>query len=96
MIEHGPWFVHHGASVRICDGKHDSEAGCSAIGEAEIIAVPRELAVARARLMAASPDLLKALCLARKVIIVACGKEAPYIRVAIASIDAAIVKGCGP
>lgn len=61
-MEH--WEHHRPGSVRVCDGKHDTERGCSGIAEAETLGVGREVAVKRARLMAAAPDLLQAACLA--------------------------------
>jgi hypothetical protein len=62
------WFQHRPGSVRICDGKHATKEGCSPIGEAEILGVPRETAEARARLMAAAPDLLEACRIAKTTI----------------------------
>ncbi len=46
-------------------------------------------------LHAAAPELLEALKLARKVLSVACGEEAPYIRIAFSKIDPAIAKAEG-
>ncbi len=50
---------------------------------------------AQARLREAAPELLAALKLARRVLTVACGEEAPYIRAAFAQIDPAIAKATG-
>lgn len=43
----------------------------------------------------AVPDLLDSLRTARRVLTVACGTEGPYIRIALANIDAAIAKAEG-
>ncbi len=53
----GPWSQHGPGSVRVCDGAHDSDAGCRTIAEAEIIGVPRPEALANARLIAAAPNI---------------------------------------
>lgn len=59
----GPWQVHGPGSMRVCDGRHDSEEGCQTILEAEIIGVDRETAEANAVLGAAARDLYEALIL---------------------------------
>lgn len=63
MIAHtpGPWVLHQPGSVRACDGRHDSVDGCRTIVEAEIIGVPRTEAEANACLIAAAPEMLRAL-----------------------------------
>lgn len=57
----GQWAHHGPGSMRICDGRHESAEGCKTIAEAEIIGASREEAEANARLIAAAPELLKAL-----------------------------------
>lgn len=91
----GPWTLHQEGSMRACDGRHDSEDGCRTIAEAEIIGVARAEAEANARLIAAAPELLAALKVARCVLKVACGAEAPYIREAFKAIDPIIAKAEG-
>lgn len=62
----GPWFQHHSEhSIRVCNGKHESEEGCQAIAEAEIIGYQRSESEANARLIAAAPEMLHALELIR-------------------------------
>jgi len=48
-----------------------------------------------ARLIAAAPALLDELRIARNVISTACGERAPFAKVALARIDAAIDKATG-
>lgn len=51
--------------------------------------------VANAHVIAAAPDMLEALRVARRVLEVACGTTAPYIREALKLIDPAIAKATG-
>lgn len=52
-------------------------------------------AIIDTRLIAAAPDLIDALHVARRVLVVACGTEAPYIREALKILDAAVAKAEG-
>ncbi len=58
----GPWELHHDVggvnSVRVCVPDATTERGCRPIAEAEILGVPRRVAEANARLIAAAPELL--------------------------------------
>jgi hypothetical protein len=58
----GPWLHHaHGGSVRFCDGAHDSEDGCSDIGESESLGISRDQAVANTAFIVAACNALPAL-----------------------------------
>lgn len=58
----GPWELHldigYFNSLRVCVPDPTTERGCRAVGEAEILGMPRAEAEANARLMATSPELL--------------------------------------
>jgi hypothetical protein len=86
----GPWDCYidnDGFAVYQTDGKGNGD---------HIMCIPGdEESKANARLIAAAPDLLEALKTARRVLEVACGTEAPYIREAFKVIDPAIQKAEG-
>ena len=51
--------------------------------------------IAKARLIASAPDLLEALIMARNFISIACGESAPFVKIALERIDAAIAEAEG-
>lgn len=57
----GTWTLHGEGSMRVCDGRHDTEQGCQTLAEAEFLNMDRKVAEANARLIAAAPELLAAL-----------------------------------
>jgi hypothetical protein len=99
----GPWEVHHqleGAnSVHVCVPDRTRPRGCRAIGEAEILGIPRQEAEANARLFAAAPDLLRsagsAWHLCQSLLAVRDGASDELIRGVALALQAAIAKAEG-
>jgi|KBSSwiStaDraftv2_1062776.scaffolds.fasta_scaffold1138649_1 hypothetical protein len=85
----GPWSAGQTGNLRVYGPDNTLHAGALA----EVFS--RKEGRANANLIAAAPDLLEALKVARRVLEVACGTKAPYIRAAFDVIDPAIAKAEG-
>lgn len=55
------WTRHRDWSLRVCDGAHVSEAGCTTLAEAESLHRTRDEALAVAAFIAAAPQLIREL-----------------------------------
>jgi len=89
----GPWrAVGKQSGIVLSGGDYTHVCVVGAWGDRELRPFNGDRWAADARLIAAAPDLYEALVEIRQVVVVACGDSAPYIKVALARLDAALAK----